>query len=366
MTETSVFETALLPDAVKEEMCRGLLAEFGATRIRVRHEKGELEHCCVLPWHDESRPSASLNYKKLVYNCLSCNSYGGLLWFIAACRGIPGPAAREWLERESCTGPDWDAGTLLAIIDAMEAAPRRGLTPIPRMSERAIAPWMLIHPYLTDPVDAVPKGRGVPRENVRALRVGYAERFPLDDQGRTGERVVFPHFWRGDLVGWQSRRLYDDGSPKYLSTGEFPAGRTIYNYDASRRIAVVVESPMSVLRHTHHLPIEATFGSEVTDAQVRLIAEHKRVVLWMDNDDAGWKAVQGAQEGRQRRPGLIDRLTPYTDVWVVDSPWAADPGDMDDLTVAELYAGAVPACLWQPPKALRCWFCKSVHDGHCP
>lgn len=365
MTET-IFETALLPDAVKEEMCRGLLAEFGATRLRVNHLKGEMHHCCVLPWHDERNPSASLNYKKLVYNCLGCQSNGGLLWFIAACRGIPGPAARDWLAKESCAGPDWDVGTLLAIIDAMEQSVNRRPAPIPRMSERAIAPWMVIHPYLTDPVDAVPRGRGVPKENVRALRVGYAERFPMDGEGRTSERVVFPHWWRGDLVGWQSRRLYDDGTPKYLSTGDFPRDRTLYRYDAKRSTALVVESPMSVLRHMHHLPIEATFGAEVTDAQVRLIGEHRRVVLWMDNDDAGWKAVAGAQEGRSRRPGLIERLTPYTDVWVVDSPWAADAGDMDDLTAAELYAGAVPGCLWRPPLELRCWLCKGVHSGHCP
>ncbi len=100
---------------------------------------------------------------------------------------------------------------------------------------------------------------------------------------------------KGKLVGWQSRRLdSSDGTPKWLSTPEFPKDSTLFNYDevckADPNFVVVCESPMSTLRHQHHLPIVATFGAEVTDRQVRLMAEFDRVVLWMDPDNAGWRA----------------------------------------------------------------------------
>jgi hypothetical protein len=362
---TATFEFATLSEADRRALCEDLLAEMGATGIRVSAAKGELHHRCVMPWHDERTPSASLNWKKLVYNCFSCHSSGGILWLIAVSRGISGPQAREWLAERTGAGPDGpDLASLLAEIDALEAARPGSAAPIPRMSARVLDPWRVIHPYLTEM-------RGVPAGNVVALRVGFAERYPLDDKGRTGERIIFPHFWGGDLVGWQSRRWYDDGTPKYLSTGDFPRDRTVYAHDPDRREAVVVESPMTVLRHHHHLPLEATFGGEVTEAQVRVLARHERVVLWMDNDEAGWRATAGWERelpGTRRTehvPGLVERLEPYCDVRVVDSPWAADGADMDDETAAALVAGAVPFAAWERPERLLCWLCKTHHAGAC-
>ena len=350
---TPTFAPATLPDSVKESMCRGLLEEFGATITSVREPDGELIHRCALPWHEERRPSASLNYKKLTYRCLSCDSKGGLLWFIAACRDVPGPEAKKWLEGQTGLGVEFDLGALLNLIDAIDKAPTAQVRPpMPKFSPLVLKPWKVIHEYLTE-------DRGVPEQNIVDLSVGYAERYKVSDMQRS-QRIVIPHFWRGDLVGWQSRRIYKDGTPKYLSTSDFPRDRTLYNHQPNREMAVVVESPMSVLRHYHHIPFEATFGAAVTDQQVKLLARHRRVVIWMDNDPAGWRATEGAWEefGRRRKKvsaGLIERLAPYTDVRVVNNPWAADPGDMDDQTVEELVATAVPYPLWRRPRRLREW-----------
>jgi hypothetical protein len=368
----TTFAPAMLPDQVKEGLCLELLAEFGAAGVRVSRHSGEIHVRCILPWHEDRSPSASLNYQKLVYNCFSCQSSGGLLWLISTCRGLPEHHARTWLEGKSGTGREFDLGALLSILDALAKVEHRRPAPIPQMSLRAIRPWMLIHPYLTDPRDATPPGRAVPRGNVERLLLGYAERYPVDDTGRTSERIIIPHLWRGELVGWQSRRLWPDGTPKYLSTEEFPRDRTIYALDCVDPAGpvVVVESPMSTARHIHHLPMVATFGAEVTAAQIRLLARHPRVVWWMDNDPAGWKATAGWEEGDGRRrrwhPGGPERLAPYTDVWVVSSPWAADPADMDDDTAAGLVSDAVPYPVWRQPTELRCWLCREVHPGRCP
>jgi hypothetical protein len=91
----------------------------------------------------------------------------------------------------------------------------------------------------------------------------------------------------------------------------------------------------------------------------------------MDNDPAGWKATTGhwvevpGSRRKQWVPGLIELLEPYCEVWVVDSPWAADPADMDDRTVDDLIANAVPGALWEPPAMLLCWHCKQAHTGKC-
>ena len=389
--ETGRFDAMYLPDTIKEEMCRALLAEFGVTSIATGGD-GELIVRCVMPWHPEKKASAALNYKKLVYKCLGCQASGGLLWLIAVSNGVDGRQARDWVEtRTGLGGSDgFDLPALLHLIDAVFDESKSLPTPIPQFAERALDQWKGIHPTLTTgaPELDIP-GRGIPEANLISMRVGYAPEYPLgkDDDGNWlhGERHVFPHFWKGKLVGWQSRRVWDDGTEKYKSTPDFPKDRTLYVPEQYRptkvRTVVVVESPASVLRHLHHLPIIGTFGASITDHQIRLLAEYDRVIWWGDNDMAGWKATIG-YTGRgdgvgdivlgtgpaylgDFHPGL-ERLSPYTTVSVVDSPWAADAAEMDDDTAEELVAAAVPLEIWTPPAHLLCWICKSEHDGACP
>jgi len=353
---TSVLAQTSLPDSVKEQFCRELLAEFGVTKIHAREPDGELICCCPLPWHDDRHPSAALNYRKLVFRCLSCDSGGGILWFIASCRGLQEREARKWLDGQTGFGAESNLPALLNLLDAIYATPKsRAVVPIPSMSTRVLDPWRVIHPYLTEV-------RHIPRQNIIRMQAGYAEALQIS-QDRTSERIILPHIWKGRLVGWQSRRLVKDGTPKYLSTEGFPADRTIYNFDPWAKTAVIVESPFSALRHCHHLPIEATFGAAVTDAQIKQLARHERVVLFMDNDLAGWRAVDGHWEDQKYGPpkqiskGIVERLQGYCDIRVVDNPWAADPGDMGDDIVRELVETAVPFAVWTrpQPESLKKW-----------
>lgn len=330
------FDAIHLPESEKKQLCRSLLSEFSAQRVTETSTK-EFVHSCVLPFglhqNGDRHPSARINWDKLVYNCSVCGG-GGLLWFIAICRGTDSEEAATWLTSETGIGGLQELGKLLSYLDAVFTEQRKSKTvSMPRMDLRVIEKWQLIHPYLTDPP---PDGRGVPEQNVMDLGVGF-------DPDRY--RIVIPHLWKGHLVGWQSRRLLADGSPKYLSTPEFPKDDTIYHYDPSRSTAVVVESPMSVMAKVHVVPeMEATFGAPATERQAKLLAEHQRVILWMDNDLAGWKATEF----------LSDRLASYCDVWVVDSHLDADPADLSDGEVRDyIDSKAIPAPLWRRPEHLR-------------
>lgn len=366
-----VFEQGLLPDTEKERLCRSLLAEFGVTSVRTGGD-GELIHSCVLPngghRNGDRNASASLNYKKLTYNCLGCGSSGGLLWFIATCRGDDTDEARRWLEDQTGTGAEEQSlSSLLEFFDAVYAGPQKQVaTPIPKMSPTVLAPWRMIHPYLTDPLED--GGRAISEASVIRYQVGFAPEYRIvvherdalgNDTKREviGPRIVIPHFWKGNLVGWQTRRLTSDGTPKYQSSPDFPKDSTIFDYDPTRREAVVVESPMSRLCRADDVPnMEATFGAKVTDRQCSLLSIHARVVLWMDNDKAGWTATAR----------LGDYLEGYSDVWVVDSPWTQDAGDLPSEEVLRLLADPTPYALWKPPTHLLCWRCKGPeHSGRC-
>lgn len=367
-----VFEPTLLPEDMRIDLCREVLSEGGADRINTNTATREMWVRCVMPWHDDRNPSASLSYEKLTYKCFSCGSGGGLIWLIRVIRDGSYADAKRWVsDLSGVEGGEYDLASMLHLLEALYAEPDKARTPVPTFSPRALEPWAFIHPWLTDPVEEF--GRGIPEENVVRMQVGYAEEYPMGldvhgDLRPPSERIVVPHFWRGKLVGWQSRRLVNDGTPKWLSTPDMPKDTSLYGPPETMALdeVLVVESPMTVLRHVHHLPILATFGADVTDYQVRLLSEFEKVTVWMDNDDAGWRSTLGyVDDTGTDHPGLIDRLARRTNVWAVDSDWSVDGADMDDQTAADLYAGAVPAVLWEQPSALCCWECKEYHTGDC-
>lgn len=375
------FESDLMPLAQKEELCREILAEFGITSIRERAEDHELIHACLIdPTHrDQSaNPTASLNYKKLLFRCLGCGAKGNLVWYIATVRGEDTRDTIQWLRQQTgLAGQVLDITDLMKYIDALYNDKERG-TPIPTYSERMLEPWSLIHPYLTDPRDQY--GRGIPEETVLRMRVGYAPDYRVsrrpDGSWVTSERIVIPHWWKGDLVGWQTRRLdARDGTAKYLASTDFPKDSTIYNYQPGNRQALVVESAMSVLGHVHAIPeMESTWGAGLSDIQIGLLAKHSKVVHWPDNDKAGWESVEGydtywpnSTRVREHHPAVGEKLSRSTDYWVVQSPWDADPGDMTTEDVIGHYeADAVPFSVWRRPERLYCYTCKNVaHEGPC-
>jgi hypothetical protein len=375
----SYFEAAMLPEASKLALCQDLLAQFGASVQRVNERSGEMIHgCLVSPGvhsNQDNSPTASLNYKKLTYNCLGCGSSGGLLWFIATCRDETSVDARRWLERVAGLGGQvLELDAMIKFLDAIYARPTA--TPIPTYSDKMLKPWSFNHPYLLE-------DRGISEDTYRRFRLGWD---PKTD------RVVLPHFWQGNLVGWQTRKLpfewrsveiEDDSplihsgmanSPKYHSSPDFPKDSTIFNHVPSER-TVVVESMMSVLRHEGPMHWEATFGAQVPDLQLRRLVKHDQVVLWMDNDKAGWNAVLGHPEvkptkekpqGEEAVPGMAEVLAQYTKVKVVDSPWQQDAGDLPSDAAKELVDAAVPWSAWRPPEVLYCFTCeKRAHSGPC-
>lgn len=360
------FEAAMLPESVKEQLCLELLGEFGAVSIRHRPVQAELIHGCLVnpDLHSDQvrNPTASLNYNKLTYKCLGCNAQGGILWLITQVRGCTWEEARGWLSKETGTGDTlMGLQQLLEYYDALYAGAVHRPAPIPTYSPAVLEPWLKpvggypVHPWLTTGLPELGvQGRGIPEQTALEMKIGW---------DREDDTIVIPHFWKGQLVGWQKRRLSGDG-PKYESTPDLPKDQTLYDYDPKRRTAIIVESPMSVLKHRHALPMEATFGASITDRQIRLMAAHyERCLLWLDNDQGGWRAL----EGTENAPGVIERLGRYLPVWIVDSPFAGDPADLSTETavdVADLCAK--PATLWKRPRHLSCPSCGfAVHDGPC-
>ena len=327
----------------RRQLCLDVLDEVGAQNVSERGH--ELYHSCLLPWgnhaNGDRNPSASVNYEKMVGGCYVCGG-GGWLWWIAAVRGLESSGeARDWVMAKA--GPEHldTLSDLFAYLDSLEASVAEIVTPPPVYDPQVLTKWMKIHPYMTE-------HRHIPMETMIANMIGYGVINVRigDNEWVDSHRIVIPHFFEGKLYGWQSRRLNaSDGTPKYLSTPDMPKDSTLFNFRKDPGDCVIVESPMTVLRHAHHASLMATFGAAVTDKQmdVMLRTGAKRVILWFDNDTAGWNATETVGEELMKR----------TVVYAVQCPYEGDPADLDDEAFDEvLTTCVVPFALWVRPKEL--------------
>lgn len=314
-------EVLHLPLDQKRQICVDLLEEFGANIVEDRDF--ELRFHCNLPFgnhaHGDTTGKARVNYEKMTFNCWVCGG-GGFLWWLQTMRDEDLAAVRNWLADRTGIGGVQDTQKLIDFLDSVMSGSSSVQTQqrvLPHYDDRVLDQWAFIHPYLTE-------FRKIPAQNVVDSRVGYGTlRVKVGDTFVSSERIIIPHFWNGQLVGWQSRRLTDDGTPKYTSTPDMPKDLTLFNYDLSALQTVVVEAPISVVSKRHLAHLEATFGASVTDHQLDLLARHDgEIVLWMDNDPAGWGSMEAMCEFLAQRTSRV---------FIVDSPYAADPADMDDV-----------------------------------
>ena len=326
-------EFAHLTSAERRILCYDVLNSLGAQNMR---ESGdEIWHSCLLPFglhaHGDRNPACSINWEKMVVNCFVCGG-GGFGWWVSHVKGFDHAGeARQWVAKQSVVAAD-DGEALSRIGEFLDELAKPKQTaykpPLPRYAPSVLDPWRFTHPYLIE-------YRHVPEQTIIEMQVGW---------NAAQSQVIIPHFFRDTLVGWQARNLGNIGPdrPKYKSTPDFPKDRTLYNFSERYDRPVIVESPMSVLRHRHHCPqMMATFGAQVTIDQMTLaMSKGMAPILWFDNDLAGWNATRTVGTWMMDR-GPVD---------VIVNPYEGDPADLpDELFEQVLAEHRVPFALWQQP-----------------
>ena len=318
---------------------RAVLAHYGAQNCREQAGPDgttELLHSCLIdrvePHHNngDRNPSACLNVEKKLYVCYTLGWGGDLLRLIQKMENADGLADMELggLLTGSVKKSDDLRAEILKLMDRSHPHPIE----LPRYADTILAPWMVSHPYMRE-------NRGISQEAHQLLRLGYDPKL---------NRVVFPHFFDGKLVGWQTRAIPPSNSwpgttvqiPKYKNTPGFPKAETLYAYDLAdrHRRVVVVESPMSVAKALSLGigNIVATFGAKVTEHQMHLLRDFPEVIVWFDDDPAG----------RAGERNIVTNLYRHTAVSAVIPDKGRDLADYDDPTaIRRTLLGAKPATI---------------------
>lgn len=293
------------------------------------------------PFHEDHRPSLSVNADTKVYYCHGCGHTGDILAFVAALKGCSLPDAATLI----AAWCDFD----LPVLNG-EAATRstnchegrryqqgqRGRTKIvgspdcPAADGEVNAPLAFAlkldprHPYL--------KERGVTSKAIQDFGLGYCSR------GLMHGRVCVPiHSADGSqLLGYAGRWASNDipeGTAKWLLPPKLQKSRLLFNLHRLSKTnhVVLVESFWSGIRlHTMQVPVLGLMGRTISEDQIALLLTTgiSNLTLMLDGDDPGRCAVQS----------MLPRLAARFFVHVAELPDEAKPHSVDKEMLKTLLA----------------------------
>jgi len=351
------------------------IGELIGSRVELKRAgPGRMKGLC--PFHDERTPSFSVNTADGFYNCFGCGAKGDVFTWVMETEGVDFVGALESLAQRY--------GVQLEVADedpkAAEKRERREQLMV--LMERAT---VFYERWLWDSDEAKSARaylaeRGLSEAVLREYRVGYApsawdtllnaarrEGFANKDVYDAGlairsqsggriydvfrRRIMFPLAdRRGRVIGFGARKMADDDDPrKYVNSADgelFHKSDVVYGLHLARKSAakagetIVVEGYTDVLM-LHQAGIEnvvCSMGTALTERQLGELAKlGDRVLLAMDSDSAGQKAMLRAEEvARGKNVSLR----------VVPLPGGLDPADLAQQrgpdAVREAVAESVP------------------------
>ncbi len=345
-------------------------------------------HC---PFHDDDRPSCSINEPKKIFNCFACGEQGNVLDFIGGMEGydpkkdfrkilekavaIMGhnptperksrqsqPADTEKQETQEATPQTKPVKTKVKNPKSKKKLkPETGKTTAKKTkSDKTLdlepnrvlgAPAFPLkldptHPWLVDRLSAI----GLSSDDAKELGIGYETR----SNALMAGRVCFPvHNAEGGLVAYSGRWASDDvndrglfvddkgrDQDRYKLPKDFRKQLELYNLhrvlENRTRSAtpdngtlVIVEGFWSSLRLSSlTIPVVALMGHTMSGAQIDLLKRHRFSNLVL--------MLDGDKQGRKASDHLMEVLSRDFFVKVIDLEDGIKPDSVDERVLLDL------------------------------
>ncbi|AEG15201.1 DnaB domain protein helicase domain protein [Desulfofundulus kuznetsovii DSM 6115] len=243
---------------------------------------------CPNPEHDDRHPSFYMRDGVPFGHCFGCGETISW-WKYQEMKGLNGQQVIQELARLAGVPP-------LAGGDPEKAAKARA------EAEAVEAWWQVARASIWRPEGAdvlkYLRGRGYTDDQIRAMDVAARPSGPSPGGLKLpppGYRLLIPARARGGrIVGFAGRRL-DGSEPKYQYSPGFSRNGFLWGAYRLRDtdIPVVVEGILD----SESIPareVVALGGTVLSPAQAQALARHRRVILALDADDAGRKAMEAA------------------------------------------------------------------------
>lgn len=282
----------------------------------------------LCPFHNDTKPSMTVNDQRGLFRCWACNTGGDALSFVKdfkkvdfisamkLCADILGLSTEE-LNRERKKNPKLELAfrvlnfTNKVFKHVADQQPMhfqkfveaRGLNAESIQNfQISFAPGNNI---ITSQLEKIPEDK---REEARKMALELSLIRLNENQGHTydyfRDRVVFPVLdHSGQVRGFQCRAVLPDQKPKFLNSSDsfvFHKSSILYGFHLAKNAirqseqVFLVEGNMDVvMMHQHGFTqTVGTMGIALSESSLRLLTNlTKNVILAMDSDPAGIKAM---------------------------------------------------------------------------
>ena len=274
----------------------------------------------VCPFHDDHSPSMSVSKDKQMYKCFSCGEAGNVFTFVQNFENVSFSEAinivankvgfnlssKVNVKKSEKYFKEYDILDLACKFYQNKLNSKNGTEAISYLTNRGLSKedimefeiglslndntlnkFLLKKGYEVGNI----KGVGLVSENNNSYDIFY-------------DRIIFPiHNADGKVVALSGRVYKDDAKPKYLGTKEsiiYHKSNILFNYHRAKDEAklkkeiIVVEGYMDAIRLyiSGIKNVVALMGTALTTNQIELLKKLKcKVILMLDNDDAGEKAT---------------------------------------------------------------------------
>ena len=321
-----------------------LFESFG---VKLR-EKGK-SFIGLCPWHDDHTPSLSANREKGLYHCFGCGESGDVVDLVEKMKGVGFREALEYLRE--WVGKVKDPVSLHSSRQCEESEdstkPISSPSPIPQAPRVSQLSLNIISEYYHKQLYRNPealgylKKRGLDQAEVyKRFGIGYADgsllarisngqKEELKALGIIRENgkehlyhcITVPlHDGGGKEVGLYGRIIDENGSVKHLYLKEKHRG--LFNRGASKVYdeIVLTESILDalslIIRGIEN--VQALYGvNGFTEEHLKTLRDDrvKRIILALDNDEAGRKASEELTKKFQREGFEVKRIFPRAKDW---------------------------------------------------
>ena len=290
----------------------------------------------VCPFHDDKKPSMNINDSRKIFKCFACGAAGDAIGFVMKYRNLDFVDALkeicskqginfESYQEEKRHNPKLEMAKKILSKTALlyrkiatsgahapykEFINKRGLN-----EELATTYTLGFAPNkssVSDYLNSIPDAKEKEFALTVALDLGIIRRDMKNPEAHYDtfrDRIIFP-IWDqfGQVVGFTSRAIRDDQKAKYMNSVEsfvYNKSQTLYGFHLAKNAIrekdaiIVVEGNMdqiALYNQGFHNTV-AIMGTAISSWQIeRMTSLTKNVYLALDNDGAGWKAMERANK----------------------------------------------------------------------
>lgn len=313
----------------------------------INHKVDRVQDQISCPFHDDDKPSCSVNKQRGMFRCFGCDEQGNVLKFVCLMENLDDEKPEELataanIAVEDILGRKTEGFSRNRKCKITRNKPLQA-TPVKKdkSTEEPVKVTSVNKP-LTFELQNLQQdhleyeARGVSQEMRTSFGLGY-----YDQKGMMKGRLVFPiHNGKGELVAYCGRWPDDnppEGEGKYKLPKGFNKSIELYNQHRAKELLqeqdwhlplIIVEGYWSAIRlYAAGYPVVATFGHDLSEKQALMIAQMTEdAIVIYDGDVPG-------QTGMAR---ALVNLSQYIFVKtiVLEEGEKPDTMDLDQLAIS--------------------------------